>query len=63
MPQRFWDSTQNQLKFMHKLAAEMHITRASDWRNVRLVDIKNRGGAGLLSKYGNSLQRCMIHYN
>jgi hypothetical protein len=55
LPVSYWDNMDNQRAFFRQLSKELNIERPEDWYQVRLVDVHNRKGAGLLAKYNGSL--------
>eukprot|EP01118_Nematostelium_gracile_P001311 TRINITY_DN1134_c0_g1_i1.p1 TRINITY_DN1134_c0_g1~~TRINITY_DN1134_c0_g1_i1.p1 ORF type:complete len:375 (+),score=67.80 TRINITY_DN1134_c0_g1_i1:56-1180(+) len=54
VPLKTWNNVQLQTLFMQHLAKDLKITHMEDWYAVGAPHIRQRGGAGLLSKYGNS---------
>lgn len=59
MPRSFWDSVENQRRFMDNLAKELGFTRMDQWYRVTEKMIRSRGGKAILAKYGNSPSRLL----
>ncbi len=51
----YWNDTRNQCAFMDNLAKALHLRDTQEWNNVTAHTVQQRGGAGLLRKYNNSL--------
>jgi len=59
VPQRYWDSLENQRNFLQQLAAKLDIKKPGDWAKVSYKDMNKHGGRALLAKHGNSLLRTL----
>ncbi len=57
LPQRYWHNKENQRHFLEQLGKELDVHTLDDWYNVMSHHIKQKGGAGLLDLYGESLFR------
>jgi hypothetical protein len=53
----FWDQTENQKEFMDWLGKEMGINKKEEWLKLSKKDFEEKGGTGLLYKYGGSIYR------
>merc|ERR1712137_398085 len=51
IPRKFWENTQNQRKFLDKLASHLKLENKEQWRSVTVSDIINNGGGRLLEIY------------
>ncbi len=57
VPQGFWKDKLNQEEYLQWLANELNIRKRSDWENIKLTDVHNNGGGGLLVReYHGSLK-------
>jgi len=56
----YWDDRQHQLNFMNRVQRDLKIKQLDDWYNVKRADLTKKGGALVVSKYGNSLVRCLM---
>lgn len=54
-PTNFWKDHHNQIAFFDSLAKEHNITKPDEWSKIRIKDILNKGGSGLIKKHNNSL--------
>jgi len=54
-PKTFWDSVENQRRFIEWLGGEMGVRRWQDWYRVTERDFKRHGGDSLLTRYNYSL--------
>ncbi len=61
VPQGFWDNTANQRSYLDWLASQLNITKAEDWYSVKVSDVVTRRGGSLLSRYGGSLSKALMH--
>lgn len=56
----YWNSMDNQKKFMNELAMKLEIKKPSDWGKVTKKEIYELGGGSMLSYYyENSLFHCL----
>jgi hypothetical protein len=55
VPVGFWDDPKGQHKFLSHVAKLHGIKSMSDWYRLTSDDVTSLGGAGLLSRYGNSM--------
>jgi hypothetical protein len=55
VPVGFWDHEPNRLKFLSHFASSNNIASFEDWYNVTAEQLSLGGGAGLLSRYRNSM--------
>lgn len=55
VPHEFWDSLENQWRFLEWLGREMGVRRLEDWYRVTIKDVARHGGDRLLSRYGYCL--------
>lgn len=55
MPPLFWESKENERRFLDEVATKYNLESVSDWRKVTASLIKKCGGQGLLKKYKGSL--------
>ena len=51
---------ENQRRLFDSLSQRFAIQQLEDWYSIRVLDVKDNGGAGLLPHYGGSLIK---HYN
>ena len=51
----YWDKQENVLQFMEKIKSEFRIENDEDWYRISLIQIKERGGEGLLKRYSHRL--------
>jgi len=56
----YWDKLENRRNFMDKLQKTLNILDCEQWSKVKVTDVIKKGGAMLLSRYGNSLQRALL---
>lgn len=54
-PYSHWKSVENQKLFFISLARQLNIEELAGFYKVRVVDVRDRGGSGLLSAHENSL--------
>jgi hypothetical protein len=54
-PDRFWDLQTNRTQFLQWIEEELNIRSEKDWYKVKVADIVNRGGSGLLARFNFSL--------
>lgn len=52
----FWDNQENARQFLNWLQKGLHLKSKERLKLIRLKDIHEHGGAGLLRKYGNSIE-------
>lgn len=50
-----WERRENRESFFRRLQREFHIEDVTQWKTVTRELVRERGGAGLLAKYGHSL--------
>eukprot|EP01114_Cavostelium_apophysatum_P005469 TRINITY_DN1649_c1_g3_i2.p1 TRINITY_DN1649_c1_g3~~TRINITY_DN1649_c1_g3_i2.p1 ORF type:complete len:946 (+),score=191.78 TRINITY_DN1649_c1_g3_i2:116-2953(+) len=55
VPYGYWTNPVNQKKFLDQIAKELKVSTTSDWKKISKRDIIERGGSGLLTQYGDSL--------
>ncbi len=55
VPRGHWDDISNQRAFMDELAKKLNIHDKEDWYKVSVKMVKQCGGAGVLSKYKDSV--------
>src|SRR4051812_9121245 len=55
----YWKDIKNQRKFLEKLGAQLKIRTLDDWNQIKIKDVIDNGGSGLLSHYGGSLQKAL----
>ena len=53
-PRHYWESLENQRKFMDWAGKELGIKEMSDWYKVSQKDFRSLGGGGLLGTYNSS---------
>lgn len=53
------NETQAHREFLDKVAANLGITRPSDWNKISNEDVIKQGGQKILSEYGNSLRKAL----
>lgn len=53
----YWASKERREAFAESLARDLDVREAADWSRVRVQDVIERGGAGLLRRYNNSLRQ------
>jgi hypothetical protein len=53
-PKHYWESLENQRKFLSWAGKQLNIKNMSDWYHVSQKDLRSLGGSGLLSKYNSS---------
>ncbi len=56
-----WDSASNQRSFLDELAKKLNILDQAGWYNVSRGIISDHGGAGLITKYGGSVKKLLMH--
>lgn len=54
-PKNFWHDVSNQKKFVDWFAQQLSVQTQEDWQMIKVYNIYERGGKGLLEQYGNSL--------
>lgn len=52
---RRWSAAETRRAFLEGVAAELGVETMEDWRKVTTSDIRERGGRGLLRRYGESV--------
>lgn len=55
-----WDDETNRRAFFDDIAPSLGVKNVTDWQRVRIKDVKDRGGAGVLSKYNGSLRAAIL---
>ena len=50
-PRNYWDSLQNQRKFLTEISQSLNVNKLEDWANISQSKIIQYGGRGLISKY------------
>jgi hypothetical protein len=61
LPNGYWNNRENQIQFLKELGKELGTKSIDDWSVVSAKTIQEKGGAGLLNKYGGSITK-MIKY-
>jgi hypothetical protein len=57
IPQKYWDSLENQRAYMDWIAVTLEIKSMEDWYRLGSRQLVMRKGAGLLEKYDNQLSK------
>lgn len=60
VPRSYWKNTLNQLEFMNRLHAPLHINKWTDWYHISGLSIIEHGGGTLLQQYGNSVPKLLM---
>lgn len=55
-----WDGKKNRRAFLESIAPSLGVKTVADWQDVTIKDVKDRGGAGVLSKYNHSLRAAIL---
>jgi len=55
VPMVHWSLGENQKQFMDWLGKELEFNQMDDWYKVTVKNIEEKGGTGLLIRYGNSI--------
>jgi hypothetical protein len=55
VPQGYWQDRANQRAWLDNLAHKLGFTKPEDWYSIKISDVRNHGGSGLLAHYDNSL--------
>lgn len=58
-PNSHWNLISNRKKLFEELQSKLGIQEPRDWGKISIQDIKNAGGASILSYYNNSLFKCL----
>lgn len=53
VPRKYWDTLENQRKFMDYISKKLNITSQEDWKDVTRQKLEKLGGSGLLGKYSS----------
>lgn len=60
VPKSYWNSAENQRKFLDEIKNKFHIKEPRDWGKVTVRDIQSAGGISILERYyQRSLFKCL----
>lgn len=58
-PKGYWSSPERRKAFVEAIAEEFGLSEPQDWKKVSVNDIHQRGGAGFIARYSNSVIRML----
>jgi hypothetical protein len=59
LPRNYWNDVNNQRSFLERIAPQLNVSTLEDWHSIKTKDVIRLGGAGLLSRYGDSLRKAL----
>jgi hypothetical protein len=60
VPNGFWQTRQNQVRYLEWFCERMHITKTEDWYRIRAADFYNHKGAGFLDCWEGSVMKLAL---